>query len=1001
MLAIGLFCSLIITDRLLCQNINLDFKHIQAKDGLDNRYNNFIKKDSRGFLWISSTNGLYQFDGINLKKHTLNSDVGIQGSNVQSNFIEDSKGNIWFSTYKSVNCYIRDENDFASYQLKTSNGEIISSEYNLFFIEQDSVLWLKAGKQIYRYVPKSGEQNSIGETESIRFAVDTFKDGRLKSIIGCPWINKAGVEFFSLEKTGRQNYFTNGLPPDFNQSIEVSKAIVENDSLVWLFSNAGLLAWRPTDTDSLEIFNAPIASGDFVKDGVVLDSQYLLITTKYSGFWIFDKKKKVFTENYLFKEDKTNSISSNSLREIFIDKQEHLWLSNFDKATIDYSWLYKNQFSNKFTQLKIKAPVVNSIIEAEDSTVWCSTESDGIFRFVQDSIISHHPYLNKNQLDLFHIEPIKKLISDEYGRLWGLSRKSIYLYNGENWKRVFTSSKKLYSFLVLDKTTKIIATNEGLFELVFNPVEKNVTRVKAIDKESSFDIPQLFPSSDSTFFAPSKASSLLLYKKNEGAYNVEEEISLNADIYAILEDKKNKTALLSTSNGLLQLDLNSFEFFNIFEENVILKNAQIYATFKGTKNDIWIVTNQYIWSFNFLTRELLRFGKEDGLLSNEFSLYANLKANDGKIWIGAFNGVLCFNPDLIRPYPYESMIFIKSLLVNREKYPFEKSIDAIHTMDLKYYDNTLEFEVIGVTNYFPKSTRIHYFLEGYNQDWENVDNDSKIQFSKVPPGNYRLKLFSRNINGIESEIREIEIIIQPPFWKTLWFIVVSVFTGIMILLLIFRIILKRRLRQQELIFDALSQERNRIAGEMHDDLGGGLHSIKILINSILRKSESPEAPEKLNKIGKKADELVGNMREIVWALDGTNDNLPDLIAYTRQFFVEFFDTYDIVCYAEILDDIPEVTINGEKRRNIFLCIKESVHNIVKHSKATEVKLLFSLSKTHLTIKVKDNGKGFDDTPVNKFSNGLKNMRKRMEEIEGLYKQEYENGTTITFEIPII
>lgn len=1000
---VWLFSSLTGTGILVCQNINLKFQHLQAKDGLDNRYNDFIYKDSKGFVWISSTNGLYRFDGINLKNYPANSSTGLLGSNIQSNFIEDQEENIWFSTYQAVNCYVRASDSFVAYQLTKSNGDLISTSYNLFYIEQDSVLWLNAGGEIYRYVPKSGNQISIGKTEGVRFTVDTFLDGRLKSIIACPWINKSGIEMFSLEKKDKPKYhhfFPNGLPSNYNQSVEISKAIIENDSLFWLFSNMGLLAWNPRIRDSIEIFKPPFDNGDFVKDGAILDAQYLLVTTKNSGLWVFDKQNKVFSKNYSFIEDNPQSIGSNALREISIDKQEHLWLSNFAKASVDYTWLYSNQFKNQFSQLTGKLPVVNSIAKTEAAVIWCSTERNGLFKFMGNDIVQHYPYLNENKEKTSTIEPIKKLVADKQGRLWALSRQAVYLYNDEEWILVFKSGKKLYSWLSLNSNRMIVATNEGLFELKYDSSTKRIIAQNGLDQNGNFDIPQLFPISNSTFYASAKASDLLIYKLTNGECKLNKEVSVGADVYAVLEDKSSNTVLLSTSNGLWQLDLASFEIVNFFEDNESLKNAPIYATFRDQNQHLWIATNQHFWKFDAKSKELSKFGKEDGLLTNEFSLYANALAGDGKIWVGTADGAVCFDPDSIQPYPYVSKIYLKSLLINNEQFDLNQVIDEIDTLDLKHHENTLEFEVIGITNYFPKSTSIHYQLEGYNQDWKIAENDEVIQFIKIPPGNYALKLFSSNINQIKSEIRKVAIIIQPPFWQTAWFLVTA-FLGLLLLSYgIFKVILKRKLQQQQLIFDALSQERNRIAGEMHDDLGGGLYSIKILIGSILKKAQSPESPAKLTKIKSKADELLGNMREIVWALDGSNDNLSDLVAYIRQFFVEFLNTHSIPCTAQTLDNIPEVIISGEKRRDIFLCIKECVLNVAKHSEATKAELLFTLTEKNLIITIKDNGKGFDETDKRKFGNGLKNMKNRMEQIGGKYKVSSNQGTATTFEIPI-
>ncbi|HEY8396548.1 MAG TPA: ATP-binding protein, partial [Flavihumibacter sp.] len=108
---------------------------------------------------------------------------------------------------------------------------------------------------------------------------------------------------------------------------------------------------------------------------------------------------------------------------------------------------------------------------------------------------------------------------------------------------------------------------------------------------------------------------------------------------------------------------------------------------------------------------------------------------------------------------------------------------------------------------------------------------------------------------------------------------------------------------------------------------------------------------------------------------------------------------DIRCVVEHPETLPTVEMSGEKRRNVFLCIKESLHNIVKHSRATEVRIIFKLGP-QLVIQIHDNGVGFQDIMIREFSNGLTNMRKRMEGIDGHFNIRNENGALITFSIPL-
>jgi signal transduction histidine kinase len=142
------------------------------------------------------------------------------------------------------------------------------------------------------------------------------------------------------------------------------------------------------------------------------------------------------------------------------------------------------------------------------------------------------------------------------------------------------------------------------------------------------------------------------------------------------------------------------------------------------------------------------------------------------------------------------------------------------------------------------------------------------------------------------------------------------------------------------------------------------------------------------------------MGEIVWALNEKNDTLADLVAYTRSYAVEYLAIHNIECDADTPMHLPGTFITGEIRRNIFLSVKECLHNIVKHAGATKVCFSVELEKM-IQIVIHDNGKGIDWSNRRAFSNGLENITRRMKEINGDVSFVNEHGTKVSLTIPII
>lgn len=187
---------------------------------------------------------------------------------------------------------------------------------------------------------------------------------------------------------------------------------------------------------------------------------------------------------------------------------------------------------------------------------------------------------------------------------------------------------------------------------------------------------------------------------------------------------------------------------------------------------------------------------------------------------------------------------------------------------------------------------------------------------------------------------------------------------------------------------------------MHDDLGAGLSRIKFLSETIgIKKQKEEPIEEEISKIREYAHEMIDNMGEIVWALNEKNDSLSDLLSYTRVYAVEYLSQSGIHCEVEAPDTLPTDFVSGEFRRNIYLVVKEALHNVVKHAQANMVKLKIIVNH-HLEIFIQDDGVGFDRKNIRPFSNGLMNMEKRMNEIGGTLAIETHDGTTIYIAAPL-
>ncbi len=200
------------------------------------------------------------------------------------------------------------------------------------------------------------------------------------------------------------------------------------------------------------------------------------------------------------------------------------------------------------------------------------------------------------------------------------------------------------------------------------------------------------------------------------------------------------------------------------------------------------------------------------------------------------------------------------------------------------------------------------------------------------------------------------------------------------------------------VYRAQQEERERISADMHDELGSGMTAIR-LMSEIARNKMKENTPVELDRISQSADDVLNKMNAIIWSMNSRNDTLDNLLLYIRTYALEYFENTPIRCTVHCPEQIPAVELTGEKRRNIFLCVKESLNNVLKHSGAANVSIDV-LINGELLIRISDDGKGIDPDHIRPFGNGLKNITHRMDSIGGRFTIENKDGTVTTLRLPL-
>jgi len=417
---------------------------------------------------------------------------------------------------------------------------------------------------------------------------------------------------------------------------------------------------------------------------------------------------------------------------------------------------------------------------------------------------------------------------------------------------------------------------------------------------------------------------------------------------------------------------------------------------------LWLFGEKGLYYYNEKNKQNRTFTVEDGLPGNEFNVSAIAFSSDGKCIAGNTNGLVSFYPDKFLKNLYPPRAQLEHIYINDTLYKVTNCANEINNIHLTYRENTFAFDFSAIIFQHNNDCVYEYKLEGYDKDWIKSSATHFTRYSKISPGDYTFKLRVYDVNGVISPFtKELQIEISKAFWQTTLFRIALLIIILFIGWLFIKWYFSAKIRKQKIIFEkqqAVDQERTRIAMEMHDDLGSGLTAIRYLAGSLSGQSSSATKDNAV-KIANSAQSLVESMNDIIWTMKSDNSTLQEFLAYTRKQTAEQLEIAGINFRFNLPENIPDIKLSSEQKRNLLLISKEAIHNIIKHSGATEVLVTARIGANYFELKISDNGKGIEPKKTTQFGNGLKSMKRRAEEINAQLNILNSSGTTIILSLP--
>ena len=248
-------------------------------------------------------------------------------------------------------------------------------------------------------------------------------------------------------------------------------------------------------------------------------------------------------------------------------------------------------------------------------------------------------------------------------------------------------------------------------------------------------------------------------------------------------------------------------------------------------------------------------------------------------------------------------------------------------------------------------------------------------YSNIPGGNYRFHLKARVAGGpwIES-MQNITVWVSAPFYSRWWFYFLCAIVIALILYSIFQYRLAQILK--------LERMRTAISSDLHDEVGASLTSISLFSEMVRQPGAATEKKEEyLQRIGQSSRDSIEKMSDIIWSINPENDNLQQMLVRMKNYATEVAETKDILVHWIETGNLADARLSMEDRKNLYLLFKEAVNNSIKHSGAQNIQLHLAAKGPSITMMVKDDGKGLDQSQT--FTgNGMKNMHRRAALLRG-------------------
>lgn len=990
---------------VLAQTTSVSFTNYSIANGLCYNYVYDIVQDSRSFMWFGTAEGLSRFDGTNFK-----------------NFYADNNNSFPVNQINYLHEYKKDHLVFTSGMELWCMNTITMQFYQPAQFKNKGIGFIRRDKKGLYFIKVS---DSCFITNNLLQITDT---------IISPAKTKTGIEeVFYLDenkllvKIGEKNFFY-----DLNTKKYQLFPLVINDNtnhysfdfrlydarncyLYFSRFSGGLYKFSLTG-DLLHHWTQIKGTSDLTIVGSVLqiNDSTIWAGTAANGVNVINIHNNAIIQ-IIKNNNNLSSLASNLVTCIYKDADHNIWLGTDNgisklnnTSTYIKSWHWQFDPSDRHNELIdiLKGPDKNMYLSFYQGNTYQLNTANDLVSKMNNDMFAYPWSLHTCGNEIYKTGAGNSVFS--YNTRTGQYKKLDFL------KKYFPDVELIVAGFTHSNGDEWYSGNHGGGFVRIDTKDSSYHIYKKDGEHGSF-ISSYYPYHTETpngdlWFGVNKSSRLLHWNKATDLFNEIEfanvlgtKPELFGGITAVASDNKNNIWVGFQGNGVVKYDPVADTAGQYTMLNGLTTN-NVSALQFDNKNRLWIGTTNGLSCLLTDRKKIITFKKEDGLPEDKFEENCSyFDSLTNKLWFGASSTLMCFNPDILLSINKNNFpVYIDELFVNGKKY----ITDSPKEIKLNPSQNNLQFQFIGVDIANGKDIEYSYELAGADKDWIYNGTITSASYSNLNPGHYTFKVRAKHKgDNVWTEIEQpLSFYIKTPWNKSWWFILLAFAAAGLVIASIIRAYYLRRIENQNAIIEkqnAISSERSRIAADMHDDMGAGLSRIRYLSAAMKNDIHDEGVKKELDKLIAGSDELVDKMNEIIWTLNSSDETLEDTIYYIRSQCSEILDLAKINFEYSLPDFIPNKLVSSEEKRNLYLVVKEAVHNATKHSGATKVGLHVQITG-QFCISVDDNGIGFNAEQDKLKGNGLSNYKKRMALLKGTVKIESgKSGTKVIFKIPLL